>query len=108
MLYMIIMGLNEIHEQNLIHRDFHDGNILNHNENKENKIFISDLGLSCPIQSFLKKNSIYGVIQFMAVAVLRGNPYTLASDIYSFSMIMWEFTSGVTPFRKREHNIQLS
>jgi len=107
MLYMIISGLNEIHKQNLIHRDFHDGNILNHNENEENKIFISDLGLSCPIQSFLKKDNIYGVMPFVAPEVLRGKPYTLASDIYSFSMIMWEFTSGVTPFNDKAHDFQL-
>ncbi|GET64312.1 kinase-like domain-containing protein [Rhizophagus irregularis DAOM 181602=DAOM 197198] len=30
MLYEIISGLNDIHNQDLIHCDFHDGNILNH------------------------------------------------------------------------------
>ncbi|RGB23896.1 kinase-like domain-containing protein [Rhizophagus diaphanus] len=44
----------------------------------------------------------------MAPEVLRGKPYTPASDIYSFSMIMWEFTSGVPPFNGRAHDIQLS
>ncbi len=29
-----------------------------------------------------KKNNIYGVLSFIASEVLRGNPYTLASDIY--------------------------
>src|SRR5581483_5412901 len=56
-LRMIIVGLNEIHKQDLIHRDFHDGNILSHKKNQENEILISDLGLCCPIQSFLKKDS---------------------------------------------------
>ena len=59
-----------------------------------------------PIYSF-KKDDIYGVIPFMAPEVLRGKPYTLASDIYSFSMVMWEFTSGVTPFHDRAHDLQL-
>jgi len=44
----------------------------------------------------------------MAPEVLRGKPYSSASDIYSFSMIMWEFTSGVTPFNNRAHDIQLA
>ncbi|GBB96824.1 hypothetical protein RclHR1_28450001 [Rhizophagus clarus] len=43
----------------------------------------------------------------MAPEFLRGKPYTLASDMYSFSMIMWEFTSGVPPFNDRAHD-QLS
>ena len=30
MLYRIISGLKKIHEKGLIHRDFHDDNILNH------------------------------------------------------------------------------
>ncbi|EXX61130.1 kinase-like domain-containing protein [Rhizophagus irregularis DAOM 181602=DAOM 197198] len=105
MLFGIISGLNCIHKQDLIHCDFHDGNILNHNESK---IYISDLGLCKPLKSFLKKYDIYGVIPFMAPEVLRGNPYTTASDIYSFSIIMWEFTSGVPPFNNRAHDFQLS
>jgi serine/threonine protein kinase len=96
MLYNIICGLNEIHKQNLIHCDFYDGNILNH---RKNNVYISDLGLSQPVKSFLKKYDIYGVIPFMAPEVLRGKSYTLASDIYSFSMIM---------YNNRAHDIQLS
>ena len=105
MLLKIISGLKQIHEQKLIHCDFNDGNILN---DGENRVYISDLGLCQPVKSFLKTNNIYGVIPFMAPEVLRGKPYTPASDIYSFSMIMWEFTSGVPPFNDRAHNLQLS
>ncbi|GBC08300.1 hypothetical protein RclHR1_00800027 [Rhizophagus clarus] len=111
-LLQIISSLNEIHELNLIHYDFHDGNILNHQvkykENYKDKIYISDLGLCQPVKSFSKKHEIYGVIPFMAPEVLRGNPYTPASNIYSFSMIMWEFTSGVPPFNDKAHDLQLA
>src|SRR5687767_14673686 len=55
-----------------------------------------------------KKIDIYGVLPFVAPEVLRGKPYTLASDIYSFSMIMWEFTSGIPPFNDRAHDFQLA
>src|SRR5256885_1438685 len=44
----------------------------------------------------------------MAPEVLRDNPYTPASDIYSFSMIMWEIISCVPPFDDRAHDFQLS
>ncbi|EXX56033.1 kinase-like domain-containing protein [Rhizophagus irregularis DAOM 181602=DAOM 197198] len=107
-LYKVISGLSVIHNQNLIHCDFHDGNILNHNNEDEDNFYISDLGLCRPIKSSLKKYDIYGVIPFMAPEVLRGKSYIPASDIYSFSMIMWEFTSGVPPFNNREHDFQLS
>ncbi|CAB4429406.1 unnamed protein product [Rhizophagus irregularis] len=68
--YMVVMDYaNKVRymKKNLIHCDFHDGNILNHNEDK---IYISDL---CPsVKSFLKEYDIYGVMPFMAPEVLRG------------------------------------
>ncbi|CAI2194997.1 5097_t:CDS:1, partial [Funneliformis geosporum] len=54
-----------------------------------------NLGLCKPIEYFqsFKNKDIYSVLPFVASEVLRGNPYTLASDIYGFSIIMWEFIS---------------
>ncbi|GBB87938.1 hypothetical protein RclHR1_14430003 [Rhizophagus clarus] len=104
MLNKIINGLNVIHMQNIIHYGFHDGNIL---VKKGSQLVVSDLGL-CQTVNFLKKNDIFGVIPFIAPEVLRGKPYTQASDIYSFSMIMWEFTSGIPPFNDRAHDFQLA
>ncbi|RIA90145.1 kinase-like domain-containing protein [Glomus cerebriforme] len=76
----IILGLKIIHESELVHCDLHDDSINRH----------------------------YGVLPYMAPEVLRNKPYTSAGDIYSFSMIMWEFTSGVPPFNNRAHDHQLS
>ncbi|CAI2194530.1 18287_t:CDS:1, partial [Funneliformis geosporum] len=70
-----------------------------------------DLGLCKPVNYFqlsTKKNEIYGVLPFVAPEVLRNQPYTLASDIYSFSMIMWELISGIPPFNDEAHNEQLA
>ncbi|GBB86043.1 hypothetical protein RclHR1_01250006 [Rhizophagus clarus] len=108
--YMVIMDY--ANKAKLIHCDFHDGNILNHKENDEeaietDEVYISDLGLCQPIKSSLKKGDIYGVIPFIAPEVLRGKPYTPASDVYSFSMIMVEITSGVPLFSNRAHDLQL-
>ncbi|CAB4426613.1 unnamed protein product [Rhizophagus irregularis] len=123
MLLEIISGLNEIHKQGLVHCDFHDGNILNHIDkgyttcsgkilehdyHEKEKIYISDLGLCQPVKSSLKEGDIFGVLPFMAPEVIRGKPYTPASDVYSFSMIMWEFTSGVPPYNDKAHDIRLS
>src|SRR5438552_4308083 len=40
----------------------------------------------------------------MAPEVLSKKPYTKESDIYSFGMIMWEFTAGKKPFHDRPHD----
>ncbi|RGB33290.1 kinase-like domain-containing protein [Rhizophagus diaphanus] len=77
-----------------------------------NELFIIDLGLCKPIsdlQDFDNNiNEIYGVLPYMAPEILRKKPYTPASDIYSFSMIMWEFSSGIPPFNHEAHDHHLS
>ncbi|RGB28198.1 kinase-like domain-containing protein [Rhizophagus diaphanus] len=110
LLKKIILGLKVIHESNLTHGDFHDGNILM--SDNYNEIFIIDLGLCRPISdlqdSVNKVNEIYGVLPYMAPEILRKKPYTPASDIYSFSIIMWEFTSGIPPFNHEAHDHHLT
>ncbi len=81
LLNSMIYGLYKIHKKELIHCDLHNGNILNY---RYMMPFISDLGLSKPIEYFqspVQINNIYGVLPFMAPEVLRGKPYTQASDI---------------------------
>ncbi|GES83614.1 kinase-like domain-containing protein [Rhizophagus clarus] len=68
-----------------------------------NELFIIDLGL-CKSVSDSQDNAIYGNLPYMAPEILRKGPYTLASDIYSFSIIMWEFTSGTPPFNHKEYD----
>ncbi|RGB44227.1 kinase-like domain-containing protein, partial [Rhizophagus diaphanus] len=110
LLKKVILGLKVIHESNLTHGDFHDGNILI--SDNYNELFIIDLGLCKPISDLQdsdnKVNEIYGVLPYMAPEILRKKPYTPASDIYSFSMIMWEFTSGIPPFNHEAHDLHLS
>jgi serine/threonine protein kinase len=105
LLKKIILGLKVIHESNLTHGDFHDGNILMSDD--YNEVFIIDLGLCKPISN-LQDSDIYGVLPYMAPEILRRKPYTPASDIYSFSIIMWEFTSDIPPFKHKAHDHHLA
>ncbi|POG70760.1 kinase-like domain-containing protein [Rhizophagus irregularis DAOM 181602=DAOM 197198] len=74
----------------------------------QNELFIIDLGLCKPISDTANKiNEIYGVLPYMAPEILRKKPYAPTSDIYSFSMIMWEFTSGIPPFNYEAHDFKL-
>ncbi len=106
-LYSIISKLDIMHQQKMIHYNFLHGNILNYST--DYILLISNLELYKPMryfQSSSKKNNIYEVLPFMSPEVLKGKPYTSASDIFSFSMIMWEFVSGISPFDNRAHNFQ--
>src|SRR5436190_8673347 len=66
--------------------------------------FIGDLGLYQQLKEKDNANEIFGVIPYLAPEVLSKKPYTKRSDIYSFGMIMWEFTTGKKPFHDRSHN----
>ncbi len=103
----IAKGLDHIHNQKIIHRDFHSGNILYENEFD---VVISDLGIS---KSSIKTtnddddNEIYGIISYMAPEILQRKEYTTASDIYSFGMIMWELMTGRNPFWDKIQDTEL-
>ncbi|CAG8475711.1 4503_t:CDS:2, partial [Racocetra fulgida] len=93
----IAKSLNELHNLNIVHRDFHCGNIL---VDDNTRIFISDFGLSM----FINELEPSGVLPYIAPEVLTGKPYTKKSDIYSLGIIMWELTSLDRPFSDRTHD----
>ncbi|UZO21113.1 uncharacterized protein OCT59_013514 [Rhizophagus irregularis] len=89
----IIYSLGKIHQNQMVHRDFHPGNILFkdtftsfYRYNTECNIRISDMGLCslCEEVGKTDESKLCGVMPYMAPEVLRSNPYTQAADIYSF------------------------
>src|SRR6266496_3936481 len=103
-LYRIAMGIKIMHDANIIHKDYHSGNV-----------FISDfpgavtgdLGLSKSSLDDEEDNEIYGIIPYVAPEIFQGQKYTKASDIYGFGMIMWELMTGRRPFWDRDHDTNL-
>ncbi|CAI2170035.1 14125_t:CDS:2, partial [Funneliformis geosporum] len=72
-----INGLKVLHDSDIIHRDYHSGNIFYNNYTS----VTGDLGLR--------------------------QEYTKASDVYGFGMIMWEWLTGRRPFWNRDHDVDL-
>src|ERR1051325_7854845 len=95
-LLRIADGLTNIHNQRLIHHDFHGGNILC----SDARFYITDLGLCKPANEKISQDGnkkIYGVLPYVAPEVLRGKKYTQASDIYGFGIITYEVCTGLPP-----------
>src|ERR1051325_5929947 len=102
----IIDGLVKIHQQQMVHRDFHTGNILFERLDiikGRNRTYISDMGL-CGAVGNMNKGNIYGVMPYVAPEVLRGKTYTREADIYSFGIIMYFVATGRQPFADRAHD----
>src|SRR5436190_1093433 len=104
-LYCIVLDLRNLHKLGYCHKDFHSGNILKYNFGTS---YLSDFGLSRPLNEQESDDKIYGVLPYIAPEVLNGKSYTLSSDIYSFGIVMTELSSGKPPFHKRKHDGSLA
>src|SRR6185436_5074298 len=88
--------LMNIHKLDIVHQDFHPGNILS--SDFKGYLEISDFGLSKLIganpNNPEKKNTV-GVLPYIAPEVLSGDEeYTKAADVYSFGIIAYEIITG--------------
>ena len=100
----LTLDLETLHHLGYSHKDFHSGNILQN----DTLNYLSDFGLSGPANEQKSDSKIYGVLPYIAPEVLNGEPYTLSSDIYSFGIIMVEFSSGRPPFHDKKHDLRLA
>ncbi|RIB10545.1 kinase-like domain-containing protein, partial [Gigaspora rosea] len=104
-LYYIAQGLAAIHKANLVHKDFHSGNIVNENMYSS---YITDFGLCRPVSQDSSSKGIFGVLPYIAPEVLYGEKYTMKSDIYSFGIIMSEAFTGYPPYHDIPHDFSLA
>ncbi|RIB22480.1 kinase-like domain-containing protein, partial [Gigaspora rosea] len=104
-LYCIANGLAAIHKANLVHKDFHSGNIVNEEMYYS---YITDFGLCRPVSQDSSSKEIFGVLPYIAPEVLYGEKYTEKSDIYSFGIIMSEVFTGYPPYHDIPHDFILA
>ena len=105
----IVNNLRIIYSKEYVHKDLHSGNILQFNTG-EIKTKITDLGLAQLINNSKSSNcsSVCGVLPYITPEVLDGKPYTFASDIYSFGIIMVEVSTGKPPYGSVPHDEKLA
>ncbi|RHZ85817.1 hypothetical protein Glove_60g81 [Diversispora epigaea] len=110
-LYSLSLNLMNIHELDIIHQDFHPGNILSSNF-KNDISWISDFGLSKLIgvnPNNPEKKNIFGVLPYIAPEVLSGEKeYTKAADVYSYAIIAYEIVTGFPPYPDIPHDNYLA
>ncbi|CAG8567461.1 4679_t:CDS:2, partial [Acaulospora morrowiae] len=105
----IASGLTELHVVDLLHTDFHSGNLLLFGGRRNNlKVKITDLGLSRPLGVKPTEGQVFGVLPFIAPEVLLGSKYMKESDIYSLGIIMCTIATGKLPFDDRSYDQDLT
>ncbi|RIB04082.1 kinase-like domain-containing protein, partial [Gigaspora rosea] len=102
-------NLIKVHKAKYFHGDFHSGNILQDQYGNGDLIsYIGDLGLSRKNDESELEDSVYGVLPYVAPEVFNYRPYTIASDIYSFGIIMTEISTGKPPYYDVEYDEALA
>ncbi|RHZ77513.1 hypothetical protein Glove_177g113 [Diversispora epigaea] len=107
----LVSDFKNIHKLDIIHQDFHPGNILSWDFKYSSSLYISDFGISklikCDVKN-PKKRKIFGVLPYMAPEVLCGEKYTKAADVYSFGIIAYEIVTGFAPYYNIPHDKDLA
>ena len=99
----IAAGMTYLHSRNpsVIHMDLKSLNILLGSSDSD-KVKVCDFGMSCQtLNTFVNTQHIQGSPAWMAPEVLRGEDFNDQSDIYSFSVILWELLTRKTPWPEK-------
>ncbi|RIB02481.1 kinase-like domain-containing protein [Gigaspora rosea] len=102
-LFNISMGLSTLHKSQLIHHDFHSGNLLFIRDVGGKFLNISDLG-QCKRDGQNELNAVIGILPYIAPEVLHKKKCSKAADIYSFAIVAYEILTGLRPHADVEHD----
>jgi serine/threonine protein kinase len=96
----VASGLDSLHGAGLVHRDVKPSNIL---IDEAGDALLTDFGLAKgrAYTVLTRPGQALGTLDYMAPEVVRGEPATPASDIYSLGCVVYEYVTGTPPFGER-------
>jgi serine/threonine protein kinase len=99
----ITSGLRAAHELGILHRDLKPGNIILLESTQGKRAVITDFGLAFHATDAGSgppptTSDNFGTPLYMSPEQVEGRPLTLASDIYSLGLVLYQMVTGVRAF----------
>lgn len=90
----LLEGLSYLHGQDIIHRDMKPENVIVVKAQPK----LIDFDLAKKASQFDAKKTLVGTIAYFSPEVVRGQPASKASDLYSAAVILYRALTGEVPF----------
>src|SRR2546428_593387 len=98
----VSLALDYAHQKGMIHRDIKPANIMLDKRNPHGKPMgepiLMDFGIA-KLQGGADTTKVLGTPLYVSPEQAQGKPGDRRSDLYSLGIILYEITTGVTPFR---------
>eukprot|EP00759_Apiculatamorpha_spiralis_P014613 PhF_6_TR21186/c0_g1_i1/m.30551 len=94
--YQTLVGLAHLHEHSIVHADIKCANLL---VTVDGIVKIADFGAACIAPDKVHLGVSKGTPLWMAPEVLRGEPFGIAADIWSFGCSVLEMLTGTVPWK---------
>ena len=100
----IASALSETHAAGVIHRDLKPSNVMwRRDRNGDDRITLVDFGIAVCRQgnadaTRLTTGGLIGTPHYMSPELAQGEPVDARADLYSLGCLLFELTTGTTPF----------
>ena len=92
----ICLALKHIHNKHIIHRDLKSQNIF---LTQSGLVKLGDFGIAkCLQNTWQKAMTMVGTPYYLSPEIVKGNPYSFKSDIWSLGVMLYEMMALKMPF----------